>query len=126
MTGNPRRAFDANENEIEPMRLGGMRSLGVHSLDAYCLAVGCGHEGTLDADGLPDEVAVPRCRLAPALYSMRRPQYPHPARLEPDAGGGDRETLRDAGCQTASKTDPRSASNFDPLISPATLRGGPG
>jgi hypothetical protein len=63
MTSNPRRAYDSNRQEIPPMTLGGMRALGVRSIGATCAAIGCGHEATLDVDGLADELPVPNVAL---------------------------------------------------------------
>jgi hypothetical protein len=48
MTRNPRGAYDENGNEIPPMTLGSMRDHGVRSVDAFCEAIGCGHEATLN------------------------------------------------------------------------------
>jgi len=44
----PRRAYDPNGREIEPMTLGNMREHGVRSMDATCEA--CQHEATVNVD----------------------------------------------------------------------------
>lgn len=59
MTRNPRRAYDADGNEIPPMTLAHMRDHGVRSVDARCRADGCGHEAVVNVDDLPDELPVP-------------------------------------------------------------------
>jgi hypothetical protein len=63
MTRNPRRAYDSDGNEIPPMTLAHMRDHGVHSVDARCDAIGCGHEATLNVDDVPDEIPVPDVAL---------------------------------------------------------------
>jgi hypothetical protein len=60
---NPRRAYDAEGNEIPPMLLSGMRALGVSAIIAYCEAQGCDHEATVDVSPLPDDMPVPDVAL---------------------------------------------------------------
>jgi hypothetical protein len=60
---NPRRSYDENGNEIPPMTLASMRAHGVRSIDAFCQASGCGHEATINVDGLPDSLPVPDVAL---------------------------------------------------------------
>ena len=58
---NPRRAYDREGREIEPMTLGNMREHRVRSVDATCEA--CGHEAVINVDALPDELYVPDVAL---------------------------------------------------------------
>ena len=58
---NPRRAYDNEGREIEPMTLGGMRARRVRSLDVTC--AGCGHEATVGCDRWADDVPVPDVQL---------------------------------------------------------------
>jgi hypothetical protein len=44
---NPRRAYDADGNEIRPMSLGNMREHGVRSVLALCQETSCGHSGSM-------------------------------------------------------------------------------
>ena len=43
---NPRRADDADGNEIPPMTLGNMRAHGVRSVEAHYQEPECGHSGS--------------------------------------------------------------------------------
>jgi len=52
---NPRHAYDADGREIRPMDLGNMREHGVCSVAAHCPEVSCGHSGSVNVDGLPDD-----------------------------------------------------------------------
>jgi hypothetical protein len=45
------------DEPIRPMTLGNMRSRGVHSLFATCLA--CGHKTKVNVDAWPDDAPVP-------------------------------------------------------------------
>jgi hypothetical protein len=45
------------DESIRPMTLGNMRSLGLRSLFATCLA--CGHKTKVNVDAWPDDVPVP-------------------------------------------------------------------
>jgi hypothetical protein len=60
---NPRRAYDADGNEIEPETLAGMRSHGVRHVWATCTTMGCGHEARVNVDALPDDLPVPDIAL---------------------------------------------------------------
>jgi hypothetical protein len=60
---NPRRAYDADSNEIPPLTLGSMRAQGVRSVWASCRSTGCGHEAALNVDALPDDLPVPEVAL---------------------------------------------------------------
>jgi hypothetical protein len=50
---NPRRAYDADGNEIRPMSLGNMREHGVRSVLAICQESSCGHSASINVDSLP-------------------------------------------------------------------------
>ena len=63
LSRNPRRAYDANGLEIPPMTLANMREHGVRSVAAECQEIGCGHEGSINVDHLPDDVPVPDVAL---------------------------------------------------------------
>lgn len=63
MSRNPRRAYHSDGQEIPPMTLGNLRAQGIRAVDAFCQAISCGHEATLDVAGLPDDVAVPDVAL---------------------------------------------------------------
>ena len=54
---NPRRAYDREGQEIEPMSLGNMRQHRVRSVDATCEA--CRHEAAINVDSLADHIYVP-------------------------------------------------------------------
>jgi hypothetical protein len=54
---NPRRAYTPDGSEIPPLTLGGMRALGVRTIDAYCE---CGHGAHgISVEAVPDDVPVP-------------------------------------------------------------------
>jgi hypothetical protein len=63
MTCNLRRAYEESDNEIPPMTLAAMRDHGVRSIKAYCEAIGCDHEATINVDSLPDGLPVPDVSL---------------------------------------------------------------
>jgi hypothetical protein len=54
MTRSPRRAYDAEGREIEPMSLANMREHGVRSVEATCEA--CKHEAAISVDNLSGEI----------------------------------------------------------------------
>jgi hypothetical protein len=56
---NPRRSYDKDGNEIEPMSLQVMREHGARSVEAICQRQGCGHESSINVDGWPDDMPVP-------------------------------------------------------------------
>src|SRR5829696_7213613 len=56
---NPRRAYDAEGNEIRPMSLGNMREHGVRSVKASCQETNCGHSASIKVEDLPDSFPVP-------------------------------------------------------------------
>lgn len=58
---NPRRAYDREGREIQPMTLANMRSLGARSVLASCEK--CHHEATMPVDELPGELPVPDVAL---------------------------------------------------------------
>jgi hypothetical protein len=60
---NPRRAYDADGNEIRPMSLRNMREHGVRSVLAICQEASCGHSGSINVDSLPDSFPVPDVSL---------------------------------------------------------------
>jgi len=64
---NPRHAYDADGREIPPMDLGNMREHGVRSVSANCQEVNCGHSGSVNVDGLPDDFPVPDVASAAVL-----------------------------------------------------------
>ena len=61
--GNPRRAYDADGNEILPMSLRNMREHGVRDVLAICQQASCGHSGSINVDHLPDSFPVPDVSL---------------------------------------------------------------
>jgi hypothetical protein len=61
MSRNPRRSYDANGREIEPMSLFNMREHGVRSVEATC--ENCKHEAIINVDSLPDDIYVPDVAL---------------------------------------------------------------
>jgi hypothetical protein len=61
MKRNPRRAYDKQGREIEPMTLGNMRSIRVRSVSATCDA--CSHEGVVNCDRWPEDLPVPDVAL---------------------------------------------------------------
>ena len=68
-----------SDEPIGPMTLGNMRSLGVRSLFATCLA--CGHKTEVSVDAWPDDVAVPsfgprmRCSRCGSLGATAIPNW---------------------------------------------------
>jgi hypothetical protein len=92
MTRNPRRAYDGEGREIPPMTLGNMRAHGIRSIDAFCQAIGCGHDATIAIDGLPDNLPVPdlglrlRCSRCGSHVIHTRPNW---AELKAAAMGRD-------------------------------------
>ena len=60
---NPRRAYDGQGNEIQPMDLASMRTHGPRAVNATCLNPGCGHEALINVDSLPDDLPVPDVAL---------------------------------------------------------------
>jgi hypothetical protein len=58
---NPRRAYDREGQEIEPMTVGNMRQHGIRSVDATCEA--CKHEAAVNVDRLADHIYVPDVAL---------------------------------------------------------------
>ena len=60
---NPRRAYDADGNEIRPMSLGNMREHGVRSVAAHCQDASCGYSASINVDDLPDDFPVPDVSL---------------------------------------------------------------
>ena len=60
---NPRRAYDADGNEIRPMSLGNMREHGLRSVLAICQESSCGHSASINVDDLPDDLPVPDVAL---------------------------------------------------------------
>ena len=71
---NPRRAYDAEGNEIPPMLLGSMRARGVTHVFAACEAHACGHEATVDVSTLPGELPVPDVALRMRCSACGRKQ----------------------------------------------------
>jgi hypothetical protein len=80
---NPRRAYDSEGREIEPMPLANMREQGVRSVDATC--EDCRREATVNVDSLPDETPVPdvalrlRCSACGSKRIVTRPNEVRPA-----------------------------------------------
>jgi hypothetical protein len=60
---NPRRAYDPDGNEIQPMSLGNMREHGVPSVAAHCQESSCDHSASVNVDSLPDSFQVPDVSL---------------------------------------------------------------
>ena len=60
---NPRRAYDADGNEIRPMSLGNMREHGVRSVLATCQETSCRHAGSINVDNMSADVPVPDVAL---------------------------------------------------------------
>jgi hypothetical protein len=81
MNRNPRRAYDEQGNEIQPITVGWLRKQDMHSVAAYCEATSCGHTATLPIDGMPDELPVPdvslklRCSLCGSRSIHTRPNW---------------------------------------------------
>jgi hypothetical protein len=78
---NPRRAYDADGNEIEPMMLADMRSHDVRHVWAFCSTIGCGREACVNVDALPDDLPVPdvalrlRCSTGGRRSVVTRPDW---------------------------------------------------
>lgn len=88
MTRNPRRAYDGQGAEIPPMPLDDMREHGARSISAYCEAIGCDHEATINVDGLPEELPVPDVALRLRCLRCRsRKIYTRPNWSEMRAAG---------------------------------------
>ena len=85
---NPRRAYDREGREIEPMTLGNMREHGVRAVDATCGE--CKHEAVVNVDSLPDSFYVPdvaiklRCSACGSKTIVVRPDW---AKHEPHGKG---------------------------------------
>jgi hypothetical protein len=83
MSRNPRRAYDRDGREIEPMPLSNMREHGVWSVEATC--EGCKHEAVINVDSLPDDLYVPdvalrlRCSACGSKKITNRPAWTHHA-----------------------------------------------
>jgi hypothetical protein len=71
---NPRRAYEKDGTGIPPMTLANMRENGVRDVLAYCEALGCGHEGRIECDRLPDDLPVPDVSLRLRCSKCRRRQ----------------------------------------------------
>src|SRR5215207_1383502 len=61
MPRNPRRAYDSEGREFEPLSLANMREHGVRSVVAECRD--CKREALVNVDSLPDGLPVPESRL---------------------------------------------------------------
>ena len=78
---NPRRAYDADGNEIRPMSLRNMREHGVRSVLAICQEASCGHAGSINVDNLPDSFPVPdvalrlRCSMCGSRNVKTQPDW---------------------------------------------------
>ena len=76
---NPRRAYDADGKEMEPMSLANMREHGVRSVDATC--EDCKREATVNVDKLPDDMPAPdvalrlRCSMCGSKQVVTRPNW---------------------------------------------------
>ena len=57
MRRNPRRAYDADGREIEPMPLSNMCEHGVRSVEATC--EDCKQDAVVNVNSLPDDLYVP-------------------------------------------------------------------
>src|SRR5215216_2234835 len=85
MSRNPRRAYNSDGREIEPMPLANMRQHGVRSIDAECRD--CKHEAVVNVDSLPDALPVPdvalrlRCSACGAKNILTRPNWREHKRL---------------------------------------------
>jgi hypothetical protein len=80
------------------MTLAGMRAHGIRSVQAYCEAIGCGHEAILIVDELPDELPVPdvgprlRCSKCGSRAIQTRPNW---VEMQVPAWPGGRLSRRD-------------------------------
>jgi hypothetical protein len=85
MKRNPRRAYDSEGREIEPMPLANMREHGVRSIDAECRD--CKREALVNVDSLPDALPVPdvalrlRCSACGSKNIVTRPNWREHKRL---------------------------------------------
>jgi hypothetical protein len=79
MNRNPRRVYDKEGREIEPMPLSHMRLQGTRSVDATC--VSCKHDSKVNVDALPDDLPVPdvalrlRCSACGSKRILTRPNW---------------------------------------------------
>ncbi len=60
---NPRRAYDANGNEIPPVTVGQSLADGYRTVMAYCEAHDCGHGAEVPLRGWPPKLPVPDMAL---------------------------------------------------------------
>ena len=60
---NPRRAYDHNGREIEPVRIAAMIERRMKSVLVYCGEIGCGREAKVDVSSWPGEMYVPDIAL---------------------------------------------------------------
>jgi hypothetical protein len=60
---NPRRAYDANGNEIPPVTVGQSLADGYRTVMAYCEAHDCGHGAEVPLKGWPADLPVPDMAL---------------------------------------------------------------
>jgi hypothetical protein len=76
---NPRRAYDSEGREIEPMSLANMREHGVRSVEGPC--EDCKREALVNVEGLPDSLPVPdvalrlRCSGCGSKQIVTRPNW---------------------------------------------------
>lgn len=60
---NPRRAYDADGNEIPPVTVGQSLAEGYRTVMAYCEAHNCGHGAEVPLKGWPPRLPVPDMTL---------------------------------------------------------------
>jgi hypothetical protein len=60
---NPRRAYDANGNEIPPVTVGRSLADGYRTVMAYCEAYNCSHGAEVPLKGWPADLPVPDMAL---------------------------------------------------------------
>lgn len=60
---NPRRAYDENGKEIQPVTVASSRASGLHTVAVFCEARGCHHAAVVSLDGWPDDLPVPDMAL---------------------------------------------------------------
>ncbi len=60
---NPRRAYDANGNEIPPVTVGQSLAEGYRTVMAYCEAHNCGHGAEVPLKGWSADLPVPHMAL---------------------------------------------------------------